>query len=473
VQDANRLWTLQNAYITTGKKIAKRPGLRLISAGLGGSVGLEGMDGGLVVFSQVGSGYVPPVGVGALQLSAVGEAPTSLVDVLAAKMFQGYSYVVAVHNTLSSRPPAPPGQVAAPGLVRRNITRHHYLDGASSTLISDANCPHGDSIAVATSRIFSIGNDVVRYCAAGSARDWTTADDAGFLSVSLQQDTSRSPTAVGTFESALVVMFEDGSQVWDVATDPTATELRSRHYGAGTVHPQSLAGFYRDLVFASPFGVRSMSVQETVDRIDETDVGVPIDALVVPEQAAFAAGGRRRVLGLWVQQLGQYWLIYDAGGYSRVFAYSFSRSSKLACWSDYTFPILITGVATLAGRVYVRSATSLYELDPARYTDEGTPIAVDVQMAFQDATLPGVEKMFYGADYVFSGSPSVSYLYDPRDQLRETVPQLVTGDTRAGTMVPVEVTSAAIAPRFRHAADEPFTLDMATLYFHSLSANSS
>lgn len=468
VQDANRLWVLKNAYITSGKKIAKRPGLRLVSNALAGSVGLTAISGGLQVFAQAGGTFVAPSGVGLLELDAytLGGA-TELIGVHWADIFQGYPYVVAAHRTAAARPAPPPGQVVLPGLAVQDIVRHHYLDGGA-TIITDANCSHGASVTKAASRIFSIGDEVVRYCAAGDARDWTTASDAGFLAASLQQDTKGSPTAVGTFEDALVVCFSDGSQVWDVAVDPSANAIRRRMRGIGTIHPQSLATFYRDLVFASPFGVRSMSVQESVDRFDETDVGVPIDTLVQPAQALHEDSSIYPVFGAWIPQFGQYWLTYDIGGASRAFAYSFSRNSKLACWSQYDFPVVITGMATLGGKVYVRTVDSLYELDATWYEDSGTAIDVDVQMAFQDAKSPGVEKMFYGADYVFSGTATISYLYDPRDTGKETTPQTVTGDSRAGTLVPVEVSAAAIAPRFQHSADEAFTLDLASLYFHPL-----
>jgi hypothetical protein len=468
VQDANRLWVLKNAYITAGKKIAKRPGLRLLPGALTGSVGLSAMGGGLQVFVTTGSAYVPPADVGVLYLDSYTLGGlTSLVGVRYAEIFQGYPYVVGVHRTSAPRPDPPPGQVAIPGLLVQDIPRHHYLDGAA-TIIADANCPHGDSATKLAGRVFTIGDEVVRFCAVGDARDWTTASDAGFLSVSLQQDTKSDPTAVGAFEDTLVVFFADGSQVWDIAVDPAANAIRRRMYGVGTEHPQSLATFYRDLVFASPFGVRSMSVQESVDRFDETDVGVPVDTLVAPAQVAHEAASLQPVLGAWIPQFGQYWLVYEVSGASKVFAYSFSRSSKLACWSVYDFPVVITGMTALAGRVYVRSADALYELDATQYTDAGTTIDVDVQMAFQDAKSPGIEKMFWGADYVFSGSATISYLYDPRDVGKETTPQSVTGDSRAGTVVPVEVSAAAIAPRFQHSADEAFTLDLASLYFHPL-----
>ncbi len=473
VQDANRLWTLKNAYITSGKRIRKRPGLRLVSNALAGSVGLESLNGGVCVFAQVGSSFTAPSGVGLLNLSAYspGGFTTSLVDVLSSRMFEGYPYIVAVHNTSVPRPAPPPGFASIGGTVVRDVVRHHYIDGTLPTLVSDVNCTHGASATVAASRIYTTGGEVVRYSAAGDARDWTTGSDAGFLPVALRHDQRSECTAVGTFRGELAVFFAEGAQLWNVEVDPSATEFMQLLSGVGTTEPHSLDSFYQDLAFLSPYGIRSIAVQQTVERIDESDVGVAIDALVVPSITEHAGGAR--IIGAWLQQIGQYWVMFDAGGFTRAYAYSFSKSSKLACWSVYDFPVLLTGITTAAGKVYARTASSLYELADDQYTDDGTLIAVDVQMAYQDAKLPGVEKQFYGADYVFEGTADVSYLYDPRDQTKETNAYPITGDSRAGTLIPVEVTAAAIAPRFRHEADEAFGIDMATLYYHPLSAQAS
>jgi hypothetical protein len=353
-------------------------------------------------------------------------------------------------------------------VVQRELIRHHYVDGSADTQILDANCPHGESVCVLQSRVFGTAGQVVRYCAAGDARDWTATDDAGFLPTSLNQDTSEPCTAVGAFNDSLAVVFPEGAQLWDIALDPTENAIRQRLFGIGTTAPQSLSSFYRDLVFCSPFGVRSLSVQENVERVDENDVGVAIDTLVAE---AFRLYGRNRVLGKWISQLGQYWLIFNTGPSSLVYAYTFSRSARLACWSVYEFPVFITGITTVSGKVYVRSQNDLYELDPGTFTDDGTPIEVDVQMAFQDAKLPGVEKMWYGADFVFQGTAQVSYLYDPANLSRETTPQTIAGDTRSGQLAPIEVTAAALAPRFQHTGNQAFSLDLATLYYHALSAS--
>lgn len=468
VADANRLQRLQNAYITSGKKIAKRPGLRFVGdSNMVVSAGLKVVNGRLTMFALKGVAFVPPNGVDVVLLDpypGFGGAVTNLNDVLYAEQFQGNLYVVAQYVGLYDTGGGPRWQY---------VTRHHYVDGSPSTLITDVNCPHGASVTKAASRIFAVAGEVVRYCAIGAARNWTTPSDAGFLPTSLQQDTRGNCTAVGTFDDALVVFFESGSQVWDVAEDPSANQLRRRLYGVGTQHPQSLVGFYRDLVFASPFGVRSIAVQENVDRLDETDIGVPVDKITQPAQRTHEQSSFDPVRGFWLQPFGQYWLMYDAGGFTRAFVYSFSKSSKLMCWSEYVFPVLLVGVCNIGGRVYARSDFALYEVDPETFTDNGQAIAVDAQMAFQDAKLPGVEKMFYGADFVLQGTAQVSYLFDPRDITKETSPQAMTGDTRAGGMAPVEVQAAAIAPRFRHEADEAFSVDLMTLYYHPLSAQAS
>lgn len=468
VQDSSRLWVLRNAYITLGKRIRKRPGLRRVVSGLAGSYGLESINGSLCVFVDKGSSFVTPTGLTTYALDSamsatIPFAPGNLMNVVQAVLFQGYVYVVALHA--SSFLTSSGTRVTLP------VPRHHYLDSGVNTNIVDANCPQRESVTVAASRIFGIGGNVVRYCAAGNARDWTTASDAGFLGVSLQQDTRAECTAVGTFQDSLAVFFSEGIQVWDVAVSPSANQIRKRIFGVGCDKPYTLASWANDLAFLSPFGFRSVTVVEQTDRIDDTDVGVQIDPLVAADLATYAAlpaGSVQPLFGIWIPQLGQYWTVIDQGSTSKAWVFTYSKSSKIACWSEFTFPVRISGITTKAGKVYARTADVLYEIDATQYTDDGTTFEVEVQMAFQDAKSPGVLKQVYGSDYVFEGSPTVSFKYDPTDLTKETIAQTLTGDTRPGDTVPVEVCAAALAPVFRHQADEAFEVSAVTLYYNLL-----
>jgi hypothetical protein len=457
-QDANKLWTLRNAYVTTAKRLKKRGGLSLVAEGLTGSYGLKSVDGALNVFCDTAAVFTPPVVAGLtinrknLDIPASGAGSGSTLDrIYYADLFQSFLYVVARYAN--------------------GETRHHYLDGAT-TYITDANCPHTAGVTKAASRVFSPSGENVRYCAAGDARDWTTANDAGFLPAGLQQDTKGSVKACGTFQEALVVIFEDSAQIWNVAVDPTANAISKRLYGIGTDEPLSLASFFSDLVLLSRYGFRSMTVQSQTDRIDDNDVGVPVDGLVSADVAARdALTDPHKVRGYWITELGQYWAVLDMGTYSKVWAYTYSRSSKIACWSEYVFPVLITDLTTLAGKVYLRGVDKLYEISPTQYTDDTTLIDVEVQMAFQDNKLPGVDKQFWGADMVSSGALDLSFLYDPNDTGKETVPMEIPGDTRSGSVLPVEVVAPALAPVFRHSADEAMTIDALTLFYHALSVS--
>lgn len=453
VQQANKLWVLRNAYVTMGKRIKKRHGLVKVATGLAGSYGLESVSGRLKVFVDTGATFTPPSLVDKVELDKPTSASTSALKAVHwAEVFNGYTYAVAEYEN---------GALA-----------HHYVDGAT-TYISDSNCPNTISVTKAAERIFAINGETVRYSAAGNPRDWTTPSDAGFLPVGLRQGTKQGCTAVGTFQDKLVVFFSESSQIWSVAVDPASNDFVKRVPGIGISDaPLSMDEFAQDLCFLSPYGVRSMTVAQNVDRIDDTDLGVPIDTLVVPAIAVSASQPDRvQTFGVWINELGQYWLVLDAGATSRVFTYNFSRSSKIAAWSEYTFPYRFRGIATLGGKVYLRTEDELFEVDADTYIDDVHLIGVEVQMAYQDAKTPGVEKQFMGTDAVFEGSPTVSFKFDPRDQNKETIPQTITGDTRPGEVIPVEMMAPAVAPVFRHSADEPFELSAISIYYQLLGLN--
>lgn len=458
VQEANRLWLLTNAYITLGKRIKKRPALTIIANGLTGSYGLEAVNGRLKVFTDAGSAFVAPGDVDKVELNVPAWlAGQTLARIHYADIFSGYVYAVAEYS----------GGTCA----------HHYVDASGNTVITDVNNPRSISVTKAASRVFAISGETVRYCAAGAPRDWTTASNAGFLPASLQQNTKGPTTGVGMFQNKLVVFFDEGAQIWTVAVDPSANAITKLIEGVGTSHPLAGAGFANDFMFLSPFGFRSMQTQALSDRIDDTDVGVAVDDLVVADIAASSGSASPPIFGLWIHQLGQYWAFFDNGSSTKAWVYSFSKSGKLACWSMYTLAVRVTAVTTLKGKVYARSADALYELSALGYADHAytvangvvvTAIPVEVQMAFQDAKRPGVNKQFYGADFALAGSWAVAYKYDARDQAKETIPQTLSSDTRPGDMVPVEVVAAAIAPVFRHSADEAAEIDLLTLYYNVL-----
>ena len=76
--------------------------------------------------------------------------------------------------------------------------------------------------------------------------------------------------------------------------------------------------------------------------------------------------------------------------------------------------------------------------------------------------------MWRGVDTVATGSANLSFRFDPREITYETDPFELTGDTRPGDLIPVELTSTALAPVIKNSNDEDFQLDAISLIYENL-----
>ena len=499
--EPNRLRVLKNAYITTGKQIQKRPVLQLVASLEAGTVGLKAAGGKLNTFYE--SGTISHVNtLFAAQKLPHPTATQAISRVHYCDSFAGYLYAVAEyadssiwHHYLDDdgawaastayalntyrRPTTPNGYrykaTAIAGTGTSDSTEPTWpttvgatvIDNAGadqitwtcfSPYVQDSNCPQRAPTIKAANKIVCAKDDVVRFCAAGAPRDWTTSSDAGFLPTGRNQDGSTDALALGQFQKQLVVFFVDGAQVWDFDEDPANNAIKQKIYGIGTQYPQSQASFASDVFFLSESGFRSITVNSQTDNFQDIDVGSPIDSLVsVSSESPMSS---------YVPGFGQYWCFVG----NTAWVYSFSKSAKLAAWSQYEFPIDIDAVAALNNRLYVRSGDDVHVLTTGAYTDNGILVDIEVEMAYVDGKQPGVLKQFWGADFVGQGTPNLAFRYDSNDESKITQSYEYTGDTRASVLHPVEVAAVNIAPVITHSADEDFRMDALMLYYNSLGA---
>lgn len=441
VSDGNRLRVLKECYVTPGRNIKKRPCLRRIATLEPGTVGLKAAGGKLNTFYE--SGTIAHSNL----LFRANKVPHPTLSQNVSKahfadMFLGYVYAVIEY---------------ADGSVW-----HHYLDGTPATHISDANCPQTKGVIKASNKIWAVDGENVRFCAAGDARDWTTASDAGFIPAGRTQSGSGEALALGTFQRQLVVFFIDGAQLWDVDEDPALNKIKQQIYGVGTQYAQSPASFSNDVFFLSDVGFRSITVSSTnVDNFIDVDIGSPIDDLVTP---SLPTASEPR--GLYVPGFGQYWCFM----WRKAWVYTYSRSAKLAVWSEYNVPVNVDDYAALNNKLYIRSGDAVYEFTKDVFTDDGEVVNVEIDMSFVDCKSPGNLKQFFGADFVGDGTPSLAFKFDPNETDFETEQTDFMGDSRTGELTPVDVSAVNIAPIIRHAKDEDFRMDALALYFNTLGA---
>lgn len=440
VSDANRLRVLDNCFVTTGKTIRKRPGLATVATLETGTQGLRAAAGKLNTFYSVGTithanTLFKSNKIAHPTLPAMGVQKIHYAD-----SFNGYLYVSAQYQN---------GDI-----------RHHYLDGTIPTHIADANCPNTASVVKKASKIFSVKNDVVRFCATSAPRDWTTASNAGFLGVGIQQTGATNPTALGEYAGNLVVFFSDSSQVWAVDADPANMKF-VQGVDVGCPYPYGAANMAGDVFFASYDGVRSITTQSTTGSLIDVDVGSPIDSVLKPVMTSSAA-----VRSFYFRGGGQFWTMVGSTAY----VYSFSRTSKISAWSRYVFPFSISDVTEMNGDLYFRSGDTVYRFDESANDDSGVTFDVAIEFAFLDFQSPGVLKMVTGMDAVMVGEATIAHRFDARDTGLITPGVTLSGDTRPGELTPVEVCSVGIAPVIHSRNSGQFELHALTYVFQPMGA---
>ena len=434
---ANILWTLKNAYITTGKKIRKRPCLTKIATLEAGTAGLKGAGGKLNTF--YGQGTITHANP--LFLANKVAHPTLAVDVAKAhfaEMFNGFLYASVEYTN---------GDV-----------KHHYLDGTSPTHIADTNCPNSKQVKKLSQKIYAAAGADVRFCATSLPRNWTLALDAGTIAAGINASGSDTVTALGDFKGDLGVFFSDGTQLWDIDSDPSLNALKSTADSVGTIYAKSTQALAGDLIFLAKQGFRSLSLLALTNNLQENDVGSAIEAF--RSEISDAADPQ----SVYYPGLGQLWCING----TRAYVYSFARSVKLSAWSIFDFAVTVDAAAVLSNELYLRSGNNVYKVDPAVFDDDGTIPLVEVEMYYQDNQAPGIEKQFFGFDGVVKGSPDIAFRYDPRDTSLITPFVPITADMRPGDLFPMELCATSVAPVFRHQANEEFQIDQLLLYYEKL-----
>lgn len=439
VADANRMMVLTNAFVTNGRVLRKRDGLTKVATLEAGTWGLIAGNGKLNTFHE--SGTVTHANTLFLANKV---AHPSLSQNLAAvhhgEVFSGYLYVSVEY---------------ADGSIW-----HHYLDGTSPSHVSDVNCPHSKAFVKAATKIWAIGDEVVRFTATGAARDWTTADDAGFIPTGRRASGVTDALALAVYKGRLVVAFEDSSQIWLADENPQLHVMNDSVDTVGTRYPRSVLGFAGDVLMLSDNGFRSISGAKLSDSMIDVDVGAAIDPVILP-----LLDGTEDPLSEFYPKRGQFWCrIKDTD----VYTYTFSRMEKISAWAKYTFGITIDAAAHLGGVLYLRSGNDVYKVDDTVWSDNGTVFDMTIEMPYLDFKSPGVLKQLVGVDAIIQGEADLAIRWDPRDESLITDPVTVTGNTQPGTMTPLEIVGTHFRPVITSSSSSEVQIDSLTFYYMEL-----
>lgn len=512
----NTFTELTNAYVTAGREVSIRPGVKALDVHTGNTFGLFAARGVLNTFYRGDkvTTSTPPAGVAARDIQHARNL-FNIQEVVQVETFAGYLYVVCRHNDgnyshiyldsgnyelwspstvypagsividnrrlimLQTQSGSPTSGSSTPSWGDAGTTT---VDGGCRWLcqgnaVFDSNCPNGSQVVVLADHVFSlprillsgsqvIEGDTIPFSAAGNARDWTTSGDAGFLPVGRHAKGGGSPKGLGEYRGDLVVFFADSAQVWSVDPDPQNMYLKQIIDSAGTAHQKTIANLSGDLFFLSGKGFKSIAQTSYSESLIDIDIGSAIENETPKPSAGKAIYSSGRGAYFWLNESSP----------SSAYVYTFSRASKISAWSKWDFGLKFDYVTELNGVIYLgkrRTSTGfieIYYLDTDYYFDDdlseetATAVTATITQPFLDFGKPGVEKQIFSMDIAFSGSATISFRPNYEESVQESIDASYAQDwSHSGVTIPVDIQSPLVSLSFE--ATDNFTLSAYTLHY--------
>jgi hypothetical protein len=271
--------------------------------------------------------------------------------------------------------------------------------GGETFVFGAAQVAGSQPLAAATlkGKVHVTDGSLLRFSALDSATDWDDAlETAGFIDMSSEFSGADSLTALGVYQNNLAVFARRQTFVYFIDPDPAGNRQLQVLNNTGALSPMSVTSVGDlDVFYLSDTGVRSLRARDSSNSASVSDIGTPVDSLVVAAIKSLGDAASALCASIIEPIDGRYLL----GMGDTVFAYSHFNSSKVSAWTTYDFTV--TDFATLANRLYARSGDIVYLLGGAandEFADDGYVI-----LPFLDAKKPADRKTWTGIDATLEG----------------------------------------------------------------------
>lgn len=206
--------------------------------------------------------------------------------------------------------------------------------------------------------------------------------------------------------------------------DPLQNVQRQVLENIGTFAPRSVKSFGNDVVFLAHSGFRSLRVRDSSNQSGVSDIGTPIDSLVVEHLATLAEAQRAAACGVLEASSGR----YMAAVGDKVFCFTYSAADRISAWSTYEFGFTISDFVDLDGKVWARSGDTIYVLGGDSGTTHDSSEVI-VETPYIDGRQLATFKDFSGIDVVCEGEWSVYANTDPAYPNEWSLLAVVSGTT--------------------------------------------
>ncbi len=269
------------------------------------------------------------------------------------------------------------------------------------------------------SKVYSVSGPNMHFSGIQLPTGWTTDNvGAGFVDMSSQSSGFEELKALARYQNNVAVFAETGVQIWYVDPDPTLNRHSQTLDNTGTISPRSVTQFGdSDLFYLHGSGLRSLRARDSSNAASTTDIGSPVDDLIVAAISDMTIDERDRVIGLIEPGAGRFWLIVG----TEIYVFSFFSGAKVSAWSKYLTTdsageeFTVTDAVVFARRVHLRAGNTIYVYGGLGATAEYDATEAVAQIPYLDADKPWQEKQLTGFDAAGIGAWRVYAAMNPNN----------------------------------------------------------
>jgi hypothetical protein len=246
----------------------------------------------------------------------------------------------------------------------------------------------------------------------------STPDYAGLVNLANHSRGSEELMAIAPYFQNVAIFGKDAIQIWNHDPNPDNSTRVQVLNNTGTVAGKSVVEIGdSDVFYLARSGIRSLKARDSSNSGYVSDIGNPIDDLVVAD-INVNVSTTENACGIVDPRDGRYLLSIG----SKVYVFSYFPSSKVSAWSIYEHgfvdsngdPEPITDWAYDGQELLCRAGDKIYSLGGEK-NNEYDSSPVTVQLPFLDAKNPATDKMWTGLDAVCSSDWDISTGTDPTD----------------------------------------------------------
>jgi len=348
----------------------------------------------------------------------------------------------------------------ANGLVVAPSTGLVLSGGTVSTLVP------GTFVRTIGSRMHCVSGPNEHFSGIQRPTLWTTATTgAGFIDMSTYVSGAESLVSLETYQKYVAVFAARVIQIWYFDSNPALNSRFQVLNNTGTGSARSVTPFGdNDLFYLDESGIRSLRARDSSNSAATTDIGVPVDSLIVAKLNSLTTAERKQVIGLIEPRESRFWLIMK----DEIFVFSYFPGSKVSAWSTYAPGFVVTDAVVFNRRLYVRSGDKIYAYGGIGATLTYDKTVATCRVPYLDGETPWQRKKFISMDVAALGEWQTDISFRPNDTTVQEAGPTFAGTSYGLDLVPLTGEATHISVRFRSVGGGPAKIGAFILHYEEM-----